>query len=142
LAWDAMDAAASGVMASRGNPCVRSLERARRTALKRTAKACGPGTRCWCQVPRRRDRLNRTVRHDIRWTTVARRIRRREYAISCQNHSPRPCFKRAKVTGKISGVPRHEVATNVWIPPSLSGTTATKQIDSSSSGTMDCSHGE
>ena len=33
-----------------GDPCERSVERARRTAVKRTAKACGPGTRCWCQV--------------------------------------------------------------------------------------------
>jgi len=29
---------------------VSDQERARRTALKRTAKPCGPGTRCWCQV--------------------------------------------------------------------------------------------
>jgi hypothetical protein len=29
---------------------VNGSRRARRTALKRTAKPCGPGTRCWCQV--------------------------------------------------------------------------------------------
>ena len=30
-----------------------------RTALTRTAKSCGPDTRCWCQVERRRSQLNR-----------------------------------------------------------------------------------
>src|SRR3981189_1992841 len=54
-AWDAVDAAASGaqVIAGRGfllmEACERSTAR-RRTALMRTAKPCGPGTRCWCQV--------------------------------------------------------------------------------------------
>jgi hypothetical protein len=49
----------------------------RRTALKRTAKPCGPGTRCWCQVgggfagP---TGLCKTVNSP---TTVTRRIRRR-----------------------------------------------------------------
>jgi hypothetical protein len=31
----------------------------RRTALLRTGKSCGPGTRCWCQVSRRRTRPDR-----------------------------------------------------------------------------------
>jgi hypothetical protein len=36
---------------SQGGLLVRERSvRARRTALKRTAKPCGPGTRCWCQV--------------------------------------------------------------------------------------------
>ncbi len=33
--------------------------RARRAALMRTAKSCGPGTRCWCQASRRFCRPNR-----------------------------------------------------------------------------------
>jgi hypothetical protein len=49
---DAVDAAASGATTSQGglHAHERSGERARRTALLRTVKACGPGTRCWCQV--------------------------------------------------------------------------------------------
>jgi hypothetical protein len=52
--------------------------RARRAAWLRTAKACGPGTRCWCQVSRRRTQPNRDVRcQAIRETTVAKGIRHR-----------------------------------------------------------------
>jgi hypothetical protein len=48
---DAVDAAASGATRSQsGFGRERSIERARRPVLLRTAKACGPGTRCWCQV--------------------------------------------------------------------------------------------
>src|SRR6478736_2915389 len=49
----------------------------RRTTLLRTAKPCGPGIRCWCQVdgdvfgPTGRDHVNDSS------TTVTRRIRRR-----------------------------------------------------------------
>ena len=50
---DAVDAAASGAQrngrAGWRKACELSIVR-RRTALKRTAKPCGPGTRCWCQV--------------------------------------------------------------------------------------------
>jgi hypothetical protein len=49
-----VDAAASGTPRNcRAAPMEWSRERepaCRRTALKRTAKPCGPGTRCWCQV--------------------------------------------------------------------------------------------
>jgi hypothetical protein len=52
--------------------------RARRAAWLRTAKACGPGTRCWCQVSRRHTQPNRDVRcQAIRETTVAKGIRHR-----------------------------------------------------------------
>src|SRR5450631_254935 len=52
--------------------------RARRAALLRTVKACGPGTRCWCQVSRRHTQPNRDVKcHAIRGATVAGGIRRR-----------------------------------------------------------------
>jgi len=37
------------VVAGRDEPRER-WQRARRTAHLRTAKPCGPGTRCWCQV--------------------------------------------------------------------------------------------
>src|ERR1700731_292368 len=49
---DAVDAAASGVTRDRraGLMPVSDQRHARRTALMRTAKSCGPGTRCWCQV--------------------------------------------------------------------------------------------
>ena len=52
LGWDAVDAAASGarLRSQGGFGCERSGRRARRTTLMRTAKPCGPGTRCWCQV--------------------------------------------------------------------------------------------
>src|SRR5437868_9629518 len=48
---DAVDAAAlTRASRSQGGFPVSDQERARRTAPKRTAKPCGPGTRCWCQV--------------------------------------------------------------------------------------------
>ena len=50
LGWDAVDAAASGARSVRRAVSVSDRRRARRTALMRTAKPCGPGTRCWCQV--------------------------------------------------------------------------------------------
>jgi hypothetical protein len=56
---------------------VSEQRRARRTTPKRTAKPCGPGTRCWCQVgggfvsP---TGSGKTVNSP---TTVTRRIRRR-----------------------------------------------------------------
>jgi hypothetical protein len=60
----------------------------RRTMLMRTAKPCGPGTRCWCQVggglagP---TGFGTTFNPPM---TVARRIRRRgERAISRKSHS-------------------------------------------------------
>jgi len=35
--------------------------------MSRTAKSCGPGTRCWCQVARRLDQPNRvSMSHDPR----------------------------------------------------------------------------
>src|SRR5205085_10730133 len=74
---DAVDAAAlMRASWSQGGFPVSDPERARRTALKRTAKPCGPDTRCWCQVhggevgPTGLISLNP-------WTTVTRRIRRR-----------------------------------------------------------------
>jgi len=42
-----------------GRRSVSGSWRARRTALMRTAKPCGPDTRCWCQVARRRSRSDR-----------------------------------------------------------------------------------
>jgi len=48
--WDAVDAAASGVKWNRRAGLPWATTSRRRTALKRTAKPCGPGTRCWCQV--------------------------------------------------------------------------------------------
>ena len=51
LGWDAVDAAASGAQrhgrAGWRKACEPSTAR-RRTKLTRTAKPCGPGTRCWC----------------------------------------------------------------------------------------------
>jgi hypothetical protein len=69
--WDAVDAAASARMVIAGR-----VSRERATGAQderrwlRTAKPCGPDTRCWCQVERRRSQLNPP-------TTVTRRIRRR-----------------------------------------------------------------
>src|SRR6476620_12619132 len=81
--WDAVDATAPArkVIAGRALRLVSGSRRARRTALLspstklrrtcpkpgeafgedglRTAKPCGPDTRCWCQVERRRSQLNR-----------------------------------------------------------------------------------
>jgi len=62
---------------------VSGFDAGRRTALKRTAKACGPGARCWRQV--REDRSAQPGADSVAnsRTTVTRRIRRRgEYAIS------------------------------------------------------------
>ena len=60
-----------------GRLSVSDLRRARRATLRRTAKPCGPGTRCWCQVGGGvanptgfRNSINSS-------TTVTRRIRRR-----------------------------------------------------------------
>jgi hypothetical protein len=82
---DAVDAAALGARwdgrAGR-KACERSRAR-RRTALMRTAKPCGPGTRCWCQVGggmSARPGFEHAVNS---LTTVTRRIRRRgEHEIS------------------------------------------------------------
>jgi hypothetical protein len=38
------------LLGSQGEAIREWSARARRAALLRTAKACGPGTRCWCQV--------------------------------------------------------------------------------------------
>src|SRR6266700_3745747 len=51
LGWDAVDAAALRAQGMAGRANLVSCPSARgRTELQRTAKACGPGTRCWCQV--------------------------------------------------------------------------------------------
>ncbi len=48
---DAVDAIASArKRRRRAGPPVSDRPARRRTALLRTAKSCGPGTRCWCQV--------------------------------------------------------------------------------------------
>jgi hypothetical protein len=47
---DVVDAAASGAKSVRRAVIRERVQRARRTALKRTAKPCGPGTRGWCQA--------------------------------------------------------------------------------------------
>ena len=57
-----------------GESCERSI-RARRAALRRTAKPCGPGTRCWCQALRRWKSPNRV---DSR-RQFARRRRQKEF---------------------------------------------------------------
>jgi hypothetical protein len=65
--------------------------RARRATLKRTAKACGPGTRCWCQVGeglRKPNRARETINSPA---TVARRIRRQERAIRRKTIRVREC---------------------------------------------------
>ena len=54
-----VDAAASRASAVHRAMFVSERERARRATLLRTAKPCGPDTRCWCQVVRRRSHLNR-----------------------------------------------------------------------------------
>ncbi len=57
--------------------------RARRTALMRTAKPCGPGTRCWCQAGGGFSNPTgfRSAANSL--ATVTRRIRRRgEHGIS------------------------------------------------------------
>jgi hypothetical protein len=47
---DAVDATASGAQMFAGRFSVSEPRRAGRTTQTRTAKPCGPGTRCWCQV--------------------------------------------------------------------------------------------
>ena len=83
---DAVDAAASGAtrIAGRAKLVSDSIERARRTALLRTAKACGPGTRCWCQVWRRRALPNRVSETSFNpQATVAKGTRHRgEHEVS------------------------------------------------------------
>jgi hypothetical protein len=80
---DAVDAAASARNGVAGRVSRERYLRAGRTTPKRTAKPCGPGTRCWCQA----------VGGEIDPTgfdfpikpaaTVTRRIRRRgEHGIS------------------------------------------------------------
>src|ERR1700688_4098439 len=46
----------------------------RRTALTRTAKPCGPGTRCWCQVSGGKS-ARPGLTNLLSLTTVTRRIR-------------------------------------------------------------------
>jgi hypothetical protein len=48
--WDVVDAAASARKVVAGRVSRERSTARRRTALKRTAKACGSGTRCWCQA--------------------------------------------------------------------------------------------
>jgi hypothetical protein len=48
--WDAVDAAALAREVVRRAVIRERARRARRTALKRTAKPCGPDTRGWCQA--------------------------------------------------------------------------------------------
>jgi len=62
---------------SQGGSSVSEQRRARWTALERTAKPCGPDTRCWCQVARRLRQLNRAWSAANSPTTEARRIRLR-----------------------------------------------------------------
>ena len=54
-----MDAAASAREAIAGRVFVSDRPARGRTTLQWTAKSCGPGTRCWCQVSRRRYRPSR-----------------------------------------------------------------------------------
>src|SRR6266536_3608175 len=58
--WDAVDAAASARKVIAGRVYSVSEQPARdERCYSRTAKPCGPGIRCWCQVERRRSQLNR-----------------------------------------------------------------------------------
>jgi hypothetical protein len=83
--WDAVDARALGPQwQSQGEMnLVSDVRRARRTTLERTAKPCGSGTRCWCQVSggfTGPTGFGKTVNS---LATVTRRIRRRgEHDIS------------------------------------------------------------
>jgi hypothetical protein len=83
--WDAVDAAALARRFVRRAVSVSECRRAGRTALLRTAKPCGPGTRCWCQVREgEAARPGRPFAVNLR-TTVTRRTRRRgERGISRQ----------------------------------------------------------
>jgi len=68
---------------SQGESLVSDRPARRRTALKRTAKACGSGTRCWCQVGGGFCGPNRAQQTFNPPMTVTTRIRRRgERAIS------------------------------------------------------------
>jgi hypothetical protein len=100
---DAVDASASARKANRravlpqvSRP-VSEVRRAGRTAPTRTAKACGPGTRCWCQASRRRRRpTGLMLRQKSAGAMEARRIRLQgERAISRQTTAQgRPgCFR-------------------------------------------------
>ena len=63
---------------SQGESLVSDCQRAGRTMLMRTAKACGSGTRCWCQIGggfASSTGRERTFNPPV---TVTRRIRRRE----------------------------------------------------------------
>jgi hypothetical protein len=79
LGWDAVDAAASGAQRNGGagwrKACELSTAR-RRPILLRTAKPCGPGTRCWCQVGGGETDLTGLANLNPPMT-VTRRIRRR-----------------------------------------------------------------
>ena len=81
-----MDAAASGTRADRrADYSVSDFGACRRTALKRTAKACGPGARCWRQVGGGVASPTGSCKTVNSPMTVTRRIRRRgERAISRQ----------------------------------------------------------
>jgi hypothetical protein len=84
VGWDAVDAAASARNEIAGRASARErLTARRRTALKRTAKPCGPGTRCWCQVGGGFASPTGFGNTFNPLTTVTRRIRRRgEHDIS------------------------------------------------------------
>ena len=62
---------------------VSDCRRARRTTFERTAKPCGPDTRCWCQVGGGYSSPTGVEQPQHPPTTVTRRIRRRgEHGIS------------------------------------------------------------
>ena len=83
-ARDAVDAAASSREVDRRANFVRERStRAGRAAQLRTAKPCGPGTRCWCQVGGGVSSPTGSRCTVNSPTTVTRRIRRRgEHGIS------------------------------------------------------------
>ena len=72
-----VDAAASRASDVHRAMFVSERERARRAMLLRTAKPCGPDTRCLCQVMRRRNQPDRVSISLNPLATVTRRIRRR-----------------------------------------------------------------
>ena len=78
----AVDAAASARERDRRAVFRERTRRARRTALMRMAKPCGPGTRCWCQAGGG-DSIQPDRSAARPSATVTRRIRRRgEHGIS------------------------------------------------------------
>ena len=78
LGRDAVDAAASGAWSwSQGGLSSVSGTARGRPAMLRTAKPCGPGTRCWCQAGGGFSRPNRVRQSFNPSATVTRRIRRR-----------------------------------------------------------------